>query len=285
MARAVRVKAEVVAEDETESGRRAILNFGHTVGYALEAASGYGLLHGEAVALGMLAALALGGHAGVSPPALVTGPRPPGAPLDLPVDLALRLSAEVLARVSVDKKRRGGAIKFVLLPRPGGRPCSSTSPPDDIAATFWRIPRSPGLDPSIPNEYKPQVDHRERYIPRKHSEARLTSSTARHRGRAHGVRRHPARLVPPRSGFGDSLPDIQTLSAEFAHLVSQARRTVQSLDAGRAGRGHDPHRHGDARRHRHHPEYFLACAMLPTAPRQGSLSVTPRGAPALRADL
>jgi 3-dehydroquinate synthase len=58
--RAVRVKADVVASDETESGRRAILNFGHTVGHALEAASGYGLLHGEAVALGMVAALDLG---------------------------------------------------------------------------------------------------------------------------------------------------------------------------------------------------------------------------------
>ena len=67
VARAVRVKAEVVAEDETESGRRAILNFGHTVGHALEAASGYGLLHGEAVALGMVAALELGAALGVGP--------------------------------------------------------------------------------------------------------------------------------------------------------------------------------------------------------------------------
>ena len=58
--RAVRVKADVVASDETESGRRAILNFGHTVGHALEAASGYDLLHGEAVSLGMVAALSLG---------------------------------------------------------------------------------------------------------------------------------------------------------------------------------------------------------------------------------
>ena len=61
------MKAEVVAEDETESGRRAILNFGHTVGHALEAASGYELLHGEAVALGMVAALDLGAALGVGP--------------------------------------------------------------------------------------------------------------------------------------------------------------------------------------------------------------------------
>ena len=68
IARAVRVKADVVASDETESGRRAILNFGHTVGHALEAASGYGLLHGEAVALGMVAALDLGAVLGIGAP-------------------------------------------------------------------------------------------------------------------------------------------------------------------------------------------------------------------------
>ena len=83
--RAVRVKADVVASDETESGRRAILNFGHTVGHALEAASGYGLLHGEAVALGMVAALDLGAVLGIGAPALADrartlarAPRPAG---------------------------------------------------------------------------------------------------------------------------------------------------------------------------------------------------------------
>ena len=68
IARAVRVKAEVVASDEKEAGRRAILNFGHTVGHALEAASGYDLLHGEAVALGMVAALRLGAALGIAGP-------------------------------------------------------------------------------------------------------------------------------------------------------------------------------------------------------------------------
>src|SRR5262245_22956680 len=71
IARAVRVKADVVASDEHEGGRRAILNFGHTVGHALEAASNYGLLHGQAVALGMVAALRLGAALGLGPAALV----------------------------------------------------------------------------------------------------------------------------------------------------------------------------------------------------------------------
>ena len=129
------VKAEVVAEDETESGRRAILNFGHTVGHALEAASGYGLLHGEAVGLGMLAALSLGEARGLGTPALTARARALLNRLGLPVDLAPRLSADVLARVTVDKKRRGGAIKFVFCPAVGETRLVDVSP-DEIAAHF-----------------------------------------------------------------------------------------------------------------------------------------------------
>ena len=135
VARAVRVKAEVVAEDETESGRRAILNFGHTVGHALEAASGYGLLHGEAVGLGMLAALSLGEARGVGTPALTARATALLARLGLPIDLRPRLSAEVLARVTVDKKRRGGAIKFVFVPAVGETKLVDVSP-DEIAVHF-----------------------------------------------------------------------------------------------------------------------------------------------------
>ena len=119
VARAVRVKAEVVAEDETESGRRAILNFGHTVGHALESASNYGLLHGEAVALGMVAALELGTALGVGPRALAERAVALLARLSLPVDSARRLDADVMSRVTVDKKRRGNTIRFVLCPKPG----------------------------------------------------------------------------------------------------------------------------------------------------------------------
>jgi 3-dehydroquinate synthase len=135
VARAVRVKAEVVAEDETEGGRRAILNFGHTVGHALEAASNYGLLHGEAVGLGMLAALSLGEARGIGTPALTARATALLARLGLPVDLRPRLSAEVLARVTVDKKRRGGAIKFVFVPSAGETKLVDVSP-DEIAAHF-----------------------------------------------------------------------------------------------------------------------------------------------------
>ncbi|HET6150609.1 MAG TPA: 3-dehydroquinate synthase [Polyangia bacterium] len=119
IAGAVRVKAEVVAEDEHEGGRRAILNFGHTLGHAVEAASGYDLLHGEAVSLGMVAALSFGTARGITPAALGERARRLLASVGLPVDVERRLDRAVLARVSVDKKRRGGQIRFVFCPAAG----------------------------------------------------------------------------------------------------------------------------------------------------------------------
>jgi 3-dehydroquinate synthase len=126
--RAVRVKAEVVAADETEAGRRATLNFGHTVGHALEAASGYGLLHGEAVALGMVAALDVGAALGVGPPALAARARALLSRLGLPIDYERRLDEEVMVRLSVDKKRRGGVIRFVFCPAAGETRLVDVSP-------------------------------------------------------------------------------------------------------------------------------------------------------------
>jgi 3-dehydroquinate synthetase len=115
----VRVKAAVVSGDEREVGRRAILNFGHTIGHAIEAASGYELLHGEAVSLGMVAALALGRTRGHTPEALVARTTALLARLGLPVDVGHRLTPEVLERIEVDKKRRSDDVRFVLVPRPG----------------------------------------------------------------------------------------------------------------------------------------------------------------------
>ncbi|MFL5306885.1 MAG: 3-dehydroquinate synthase [Polyangia bacterium] len=138
IARAIRVKAEVVAEDETESGRRAILNFGHTVGHALEAASGYELLHGEAVALGMVAALDLGAALGVGPRALAARARALLARMALPTDYAPRLNPAVWERLAVDKKRRGGAIRFVFVSAPGQTVLRDV-PPGDISARLGAL--------------------------------------------------------------------------------------------------------------------------------------------------
>jgi len=116
-----RIKAAVVAEDEKESGLRRILNFGHTLAHGLEAATRYGrLLHGEAVAIGMVFAARLGESLGTTEPgtagrleALLRGF---GLPTRPPRGLS---PARVLGAMDVDKKRGPGGVRWVLLARPG----------------------------------------------------------------------------------------------------------------------------------------------------------------------
>jgi 3-dehydroquinate synthase len=113
--RSVEIKAEVVSEDERESGRRAILNAGHTVAHALERAAEYRLPHGEAVGLGLVAEAALAAGLGLATPE-------PGARvaallerLGLPTRAAEPLAEErVLDAMTSDKKNRGAAIRFAL---------------------------------------------------------------------------------------------------------------------------------------------------------------------------
>jgi 3-dehydroquinate synthase len=119
IAAAVRVKVDVVALDEREAGRRAILNFGHTMGHAIEAESGYGLLHGEAVALGMIAALALGTARGITDAGLRARTTQLLGRIGLPTDVAARITPAALARIEVDKKRRSNQLAFVFVPRAG----------------------------------------------------------------------------------------------------------------------------------------------------------------------
>ena len=114
--RSVEIKAEVVGEDERESGRRAILNAGHTVAHALESASGYRLSHGEAVALGLVAETELSVRLGVAEPRLSTRLVPILRQLGLPVRLPDGLDrAEVLARMTSDKKNRGAEVHCALV--------------------------------------------------------------------------------------------------------------------------------------------------------------------------
>jgi 3-dehydroquinate synthase len=121
---AVRVKAAVVAADEHEQagdGRvgRLVLNYGHTLGHALERLAGYrGLRHGEAVALGMVFAARVAEAIGLARPGLADGHVRLLAALGLPVG-GVRLDPDqVLAAMATDKKHRGG-LRLVLLRRPG----------------------------------------------------------------------------------------------------------------------------------------------------------------------
>ncbi|MFN7727473.1 MAG: 3-dehydroquinate synthase [Rubrivivax sp.] len=114
--RSCEIKAEVVGQDERESGLRAILNFGHTFGHAIEAGLGYGeWLHGEAVGCGMVMAADLSAELGLVSPALVSRVRALVEAAGLPV-LGPRLgAARYLELMRVDKKAEAGEIRFVLV--------------------------------------------------------------------------------------------------------------------------------------------------------------------------
>jgi shikimate kinase/3-dehydroquinate synthase len=111
----VRTKLAVVAEDERDSGRRQVLNLGHTIGHAIEAATGYTRYrHGEAVAIGLLAALRLSDR-----DALRTEVGELLAARGLRATFTGASVDDVLALVERDKKRAGGRIPFVLVAAPG----------------------------------------------------------------------------------------------------------------------------------------------------------------------
>jgi shikimate kinase / 3-dehydroquinate synthase len=111
-----RTKLAVVARDERDAGARQVLNLGHTVGHAIETVTGYTRYrHGEAVGLGLLAALTLSGRAALrAEVAVLLAAR--GLPVQLAGDVDLD---EVIAAVQRDKKRRGGRVGFVLVDAPG----------------------------------------------------------------------------------------------------------------------------------------------------------------------
>lgn len=115
IARAARAKLRVVAADERDDGVRQVLNYGHTVGHALEALGGYRRwLHGEAVALGMTVAAALAVRRGLLTPAVAERQRALLAALGLPRRLTGVSARKVLSAMRLDKKNVAGAPRFVL---------------------------------------------------------------------------------------------------------------------------------------------------------------------------
>ncbi len=115
IATCVSIKGEVVEKDEREEGLRAILNYGHTVGHALEAIGKYKRFrHGEAVAVGMCAAARVALHLGLADAALVEAQDRLLAQLGLPTAVRGVSQAAVLRAMQVDKKRRAGRTRMVL---------------------------------------------------------------------------------------------------------------------------------------------------------------------------
>ncbi|MBB5873133.1 3-dehydroquinate synthase [Allocatelliglobosispora scoriae] len=111
--RKVRVKAHVVSEDLRESGLREILNYGHTLGHAIEKSERYRWRHGDAVSVGLMYAAILGRRTGRVD--VVDRMRAILTSLDLPVTYRPDAWEPLLAAMRVDKKARGAALRFVLL--------------------------------------------------------------------------------------------------------------------------------------------------------------------------
>ncbi|MCU0931310.1 MAG: 3-dehydroquinate synthase [Serpentinimonas sp.] len=135
--RSCEIKASVVGQDERESGLRAILNFGHTFGHAIEAGMGYGnWLHGEAVGCGMVMAAELSMRLGLVDVTYVQRLRrvvqAAGLPVQAPVLQAGGNVARYLELMRVDKKAEAGQIRFVVVDASGHARMQSA--PDDMVA-------------------------------------------------------------------------------------------------------------------------------------------------------
>lgn len=130
-----RFKAGVVMRDERETGERALLNFGHTFGHAIETEAGYGtLLHGEAVAIGMILAAHLSARLGMADAADTERLRVLLDRVGLPTAVPPDLTADaLLARMQLDKKNRAGALRLILW-----RGIGHAEIVDDIAAETVR---------------------------------------------------------------------------------------------------------------------------------------------------
>jgi 3-dehydroquinate synthase len=131
--RSCEIKASVVGADERESGLRAILNFGHTFGHAIEAGLGYGeWLHGEAVGCGMVMASHLSQRLGLVDSEFVSRMTALVSRAGLPVRAPSLGVQRFMELMRVDKKSEAGEIKFVVLERPGA--AAVRGAPGDVVA-------------------------------------------------------------------------------------------------------------------------------------------------------
>ena len=135
-----RIKASVVERDEQETELRAMLNYGHTVGHALEASTAYGrFAHGEAVSIGIAAAARLAHRLGLASLDTVLRQERLLEALGLPVRLADVDHAALLAAIGRDKKARDGTVPFVLAPRIGEFRLVFDVPPDALRGVLTEL--------------------------------------------------------------------------------------------------------------------------------------------------
>jgi 3-dehydroquinate synthase len=135
--RSVRVKARVVSDDLRESGLREILNYGHTLGHAIEKIEGYRWRHGHAVSVGLVYAAALAHRTGRLDGTTAARHRAVLELLGLPVSYRGDAWPDLLATMRVDKKSRGNRLRFVLLDGLA-RPVTVDGPADEVLAGVYR---------------------------------------------------------------------------------------------------------------------------------------------------
>jgi 3-dehydroquinate synthase len=133
VARCVAIKADVVTKDERESGLRAILNYGHTIGHALEAAGNYKTLyHGEAISIGMEAEAILSMKLGIAPLEVLAEQNRLLKLCGLPTRAKAMVQKRVLAAMKLDKKGVDGRLRFVLPTRIGAVEAGCGVPEDVV---------------------------------------------------------------------------------------------------------------------------------------------------------
>jgi 3-dehydroquinate synthase len=135
--RAIRVKADVVSRDLTEAGPREILNYGHTLGHAIERVEGYRFKHGDAVAIGMVYVAELARLAGRLDEPTCDRHRTVLASVGLPTAYPAGLWPSLRAAMAVDKKARGARLRLVVLDGLA-RPSILDDPPEELLQQAYR---------------------------------------------------------------------------------------------------------------------------------------------------
>lgn len=153
IAQCCRFKADIVARDENESGQRALLNFGHTFGHALETATGYShFLHGEAVAIGCCLAARFSASLGLisqqDVDRIMHLIRSAGLPTDIPTDLPQAMQSQLTSQslaelMRLDKKNLSGEYRFILLRALGDAFVDARVRPSDVVHFLDRMRSSP----------------------------------------------------------------------------------------------------------------------------------------------